>query len=123
MMKTEIENFIKEKLKILPQKRGHIVDEIEFNVESIFNYISKIDVYRLTQEEIDEQYEDYENYYENLVVNEVVFYDGEVSFKIELLEQWIYEIESAWRNREYRTNDVQQYITYLYAQELASLIK
>lgn len=119
----KIKEFVINHLNKLPYKRRFIEgdDEYIFDIENIVSSVENVEVYYLTQKEIDDQMEDYPDYYEVLQAGEIVYSDGEVAYKIEELDASIWEIESNWKNGEHTSgdSDVRIYITYLYAQELA----
>lgn len=113
----EIETFVKEQLKKLPYGRGYIFEneEIEFDEKRLVQILGQVKVYKLTQEEIDEAIENYPDYYEELKAGDIVYDDGEVPFKIDALDIWLSEIKSNWKKGVHSVNDIQDYLTYLYA--------
>jgi len=117
----EIKKFIKEQLENLAYKRGFVIDDIEidFDEKLLISKLQKVEVYILTQEEIDEMSDDYPDYYADLKNGDIVYNDGEVAFKIDVVNIWIDEIKSNWKKGIMEVNDVGNYISYKYALHLS----
>lgn len=120
-----LKEFVVKQIENLPFNRANVELEVDLDldIEKIINRLKQVEVYRLTQKEIDDQLEDYPDYYENLNEGDIVYSDGEVAYVMEAIQFRIWEIQSQWRNGEFYEGNEIEYIERLYTRELAARLE